>query len=556
MTIMRTARARAWFFFIVSCICGAALYVPHLNAPLVFDDLPYFGSNYASRCGIGFHGEVPRWWPCWTFAVPRVLIGEDILHVFRLGNLILHILTSNALFFFLRKLFTLLIPSEKTCPHSIDAMAGVAALIFLLHPISVYAAQYLVERSILMATLFSLLMLTAHLRGIETRNPAWFLLSVLCCYFALYSKEHSVMIPFVAALLTIALRGRELPWRALGFTFLAYALLSLSVVYQVKSVIATSYEPESADILAQLASESQLPHNLYLVSLLSQSFNFFKYIFFWLAPITSWMSIDIQQSIIDTTAQPLYWLSAAAFIAWCLTGFMLVWRQGMHALLGFAMVAPALLYATEFASIRIQEPFVLYRSYLWAPALFAATPLLLYKLKPRYIMAIGIVVAASLTTLAHERLATFDSSYILWNDAVKLAERDNIKTPMRARQYYNRGTASLAAKHPQDALADFDRALTFSHKYLQIYQSRGIALMQLGRYPEARASLDQALAINPNFTQALLTRSVICSKLGDQACADRDSKKACELGDFLACYYVKKKNHPEMKEFSMRFDKR
>ena len=555
MKLMNSAKARAWFFFIVSCISAAALFGPHIGAPLVFDDIAYFGSDYITRCGIGFHGDVPRWWPCWTFAVPRVFLGEDFLHFFRIGNLILHILTANALFIFLRKLFTLLIPSEKTSPNSIDAMAGIAALIFLLHPISVYAAQYLVERSILMATLFSLLMLTAHLRGMETRNPAWFLLSVLCCYLALYSKEHSVMIPFVAALLTIALRGRELPWRWLAFTFFAYAFLSISVVLKVKAVIATSYEPQSAEILAQIASEVKLPHNLYLVSLLSQSLNFFKYIFFWLVPITSWMSIDIQQSIIDTTAQPLYWLAAACFVAWCVVGFSLVWKKGMHALLGFAMLSPALLFATEFSSIRIQEPFVLYRSYLWAPALFAATPLLMYKLKHRYILAIGIVVAASLATLAHERLKTFDSSYALWNDAVKLAERDNTKTPMRARQYYNRGFA-IVRKRPQDALADFNRALTFSHKYLQIYQSRGIALMQVGRYLEARISLDQALAINPNFTQALLTRSVICSKLGDKACADRDSKKACELGDFLACYYVKKKNHPETKGFSMRFDKR
>ena len=250
MTLFQSVKARVWLFFIFSCICGALLYGPHLGAPLVFDDIAYFGSNYASRCGIGLHGDMPRWWPCWTFAVPRVLIGEDDLPVFRLGNLVLHILTVNALFIFLRQLFTALIPDDKTSPYSIDAMATFAAMIFLLHPVAVYGTAYLVERSILMATLFSLLMLTAHLRGMESRKPVWFMLAVLCCYFALYSKEHSVMIPFVALLLTIALRDRQLPWRQLAFTFFAYAFLALSVVFKVKAVIATSYEPESADILA------------------------------------------------------------------------------------------------------------------------------------------------------------------------------------------------------------------------------------------------------------------------------------------------------------------
>lgn len=557
MTIIQSTRERAWLFFIFSSICGALLYGSYLNAPLVFDDVAYFGENYASRCGIGFHGGDPRWWPCWTFAVQRILLGEENLPLFRLGNLILHILTVNALFLFLRQLFTALIPvdTRPASPYSIDAMAAFAATIFLLHPIAVYGTAYLVERSILMATLFSLLMWLAHIRGMESRNPAWFLLAVLCCYFALYSKEHSVMAPAVAILLTIALRDRQLPWRWLAFTFFAYAFLAISVVFKVKAVIATSYEPQSADILAELINESgiRLPDNLYLVSVLSQSLLFFKYIFLWLVPLPSWMSIDIQETIIDTTASWMHWLSAITFVAWCLTGFMLILRRGIYALAGFAMLTPALLFATEFSSIRIQEPFVLYRSYLWAPALFAAIPFLLYKARPRFILMAGIFVAAALASLAQQRLETFDSEYALWNEAAQLAERDDIKTPMRARQYYNRGLAELAAKHPQSALKDFDRALGFSHRYLLAFHGRGLALMRMGSYAEARASYDQALAIKPDFAQSLLARSGACSKMGDEICADNDLKKTCELGYVLACYYREQKNHPEDKEFTIHF---
>ncbi len=552
MKPMTSAKARAWLFFIVSCICAAALYAPHLNAPLVFDDIGFFNSNYITRCGIGFHGDIPRWWPCWTFAVPRVFLGEDFLHFFRIGNLILHILTANALFFFLKRLFTLLISADKTSPLSIDAMAGVAAMFFLLQPISVYAAQYLVERSILMATLFSLLMLTAHLRGMETHKPVWFFMAVLFCYFSLYSKEHSVMMPFVAALLTIALRDRDLPWRTLGFTFTAYALLSLSVVYRVKSLIGSTYEPETANILAQLAAESALPHNLHLVSVLGQSLNFFKYIFFWFVPITSRMSIDMQQSIVDTSAQPLYWLAAAAYIAWCVAGLRLVFRRGMPALLGFAMAAPALLYATEFASIRLQEPFVLYRSYLWAPALFAATPLLLYRIRPKYILFIGTIVCAGLTTLSYQRLTTFDSPYVLWNEVILLNEKEHIRTPMLARSYTSRGLALLEAKHPQHAIEDFDRAIGFSHRFILAIHGRGLALIRLKRYAEARANFDQVLAIKPDFIQSMLARSDACSKMGDRACADSDLKEACHRGAALACYLLHKKEHPEDKTFILQ----
>ena len=49
----------------------------------------------------------------------------------------------------------------------------------------------------------------------------------------------------------------------------------------------------------------------------------------------------------------------------------LIWRGGRLGLLGFALLAPWLLFATELSAVRIQEQFVLYRSYLWMAPAFA-----------------------------------------------------------------------------------------------------------------------------------------------------------------------------------------
>jgi hypothetical protein len=560
MTLIQSAQARAWLFLTFSCLCGALLYGPHLGAPLVFDDIAFFSSNYASQYGIGFAGTVPRGWPYWTFAVQRILLGEVNLLHFRLANLVLHILTVNALFLFLRQLFSALLPdhidTKALEPYSVDAMAAFAAMVFLLHPVAVYAVAYLVERSILMATLFSILMWLAHLRGLESRKPVWFVLAVLCCYLALYSKELSVMAPVVAVLLTLALRKRELPWRYLAPTFFAYAFLIISITLKVKGVIASSrYELQVSNIVAQLQSEPgwQLPDNVYLVSVLAQCMYFFKYIFLWFVPLTSWMAIDIPESVLDNTGSWMPWLNALAYVVWCLAGFILILRRGMAALLGFALLAPALLFATEFSSVRIQEPFVLYRSYLWAPALFAALPLVLHKLRPRFVLTAGIAIAAVLAVFAQERLTTFNSEFAIWNDAIHLAERSEVKSPMRARQYFNRGSAFLNARHPQSALEDFDRALNFSSRSLLAFNGKGLALMRLGRFQEAKASFDQALAIKPDYAQTLLARSAACTKIGDEVCADNDLKKACELGYVVACYNREKKRHPKDKEVVIRF---
>jgi tetratricopeptide (TPR) repeat protein len=419
-------------------------------------------------------------------------------------------------------------------------MAALGALVFLLHPVAVYGAGYLVERNIVMSTLFCLMMWAAHLKALESQKAGWYVAAALFCYLSLYSKEHSVMAPFAAALLTIALRDRA--GRTTIAALAVYALLSLSVVYRVKSVIATAYEPQSAAIFNQLASESELPHHLYLVSILSQSLNFFKYMFLWLVPLTSRMSIDIQQSIVDTASAPLYWLAAASFVAWSVTGLILVIRRGMFALLGFAMLAPALLFATEFSSVRMQEPFVLYRSYLWAPALFAATPLLLQKLKPAHILLIGIVVAAGLARLSEGRLAVFNSDYALWDEAVKHSERDSVQTPMLARQYFNRGLNYFKVRNPKAAIADFDRALQFSPRYLLALNGKGRALILLGQYKAAKSCYEQSLAIKPDYIPTLLGHAQACMKLGDKACAENDIQKSCDLGYVIACSDLKKQS--------------
>lgn len=112
MIFIQSAQARAWLFLTFSSICAALLYGPFLGAPLVFDDIAFFSSNYASKYGIGFAGTVPRGWTYWTFAVQRILLGEENLLHFRLANLVLHVLTVNALFLFLRQLFSALLPDR------------------------------------------------------------------------------------------------------------------------------------------------------------------------------------------------------------------------------------------------------------------------------------------------------------------------------------------------------------------------------------------------------------------------------------------------------------
>src|SRR5207253_4238768 len=128
-----------------------------------------------------------RWLPYATFEWTRVLIGPDIVWL-RLGNLSLHIANCMVLFLFLQRLFEAVLPVEKNgvAAASENVLAPVwlaffGALIFALHPASVYGAAYLIQRTTLMATLFTLVMWHWFLKGI-TRGSRWWLLASAGAY--------------------------------------------------------------------------------------------------------------------------------------------------------------------------------------------------------------------------------------------------------------------------------------------------------------------------------------------------------------------------------------
>src|SRR5690606_35442129 len=79
-------------------------------------------------------------------------------------------------------------------PHRSPAL-GLAIAVFALNPVAVYAVAYLIQRSIVMATLFTVLALWCFVRAVGERRPL-FLAGAFACYaLAVASKEHAVLAP-------------------------------------------------------------------------------------------------------------------------------------------------------------------------------------------------------------------------------------------------------------------------------------------------------------------------------------------------------------------------
>ncbi|MDE2117080.1 MAG: tetratricopeptide repeat protein, partial [Betaproteobacteria bacterium] len=260
---------------------------------------------------------------------------------------------------------------------------------------------------------------------------------------------------------------------------------------------------------------------------------FFKYLGLWLLPNPAWMSVDMRESFVSSLAAWQGWLGAAGVVLYGLVAFRLLLRGGAAGLIGIALLYPWLQFVLEFSSIRVQEPFVLYRSYLWLPGTMLLFPLLLTKLSGRRtLLGLGFV-ALLLVPLSWNRLWVFADNYRLWNDAAQLLHSG--QEPGADRIFYNRGQAEAAMYKWEDAIADFQRTVALSPQLAPVRYTLGMAYVSSGRYQEALAQFDAEIALKPDDARAYYGKGLSLMGLhaGEQAL--QQMKRGCELGNEMAC---------------------
>jgi tetratricopeptide (TPR) repeat protein len=535
-----TASRRATVSFALLLLLPAGLlYGAFLWNPIVFDDIYFFdGSIHTQYLDKPFSLDL-RWLPYATFEWTRALLGLDLIW-YRLGNLALHLAVTVALFLLLRRLLEIVQASSDgvTAAASIDRPAFIAALLFSLHPVAVYGVAYLTQRSILMATLFALLTWRLFLEGLERRRQPWLLASAATYFIAVHCKEHAVMVPAVcAALVLLTAHERRGLLRLLSPVFAIYAAIGIETTIKLKTghVLGQAYEPVAGDLLERLGISAGMAYPL---SVVTQTLLYFKYLLLWLLPVSSFMSVDMYPDIARRMVSWPETLGVLAFIAYPCVALWLLLRRGLAGLLGFALLCPWLLFLTELSTVRVQESFVLYRSYLWMPLLFAALPVLLRKLDGSRILLYGTVVALALLSQTVLRLQTFSNPLLLWDDAIRLVERSGTARAGVERVYYNRGIMWERLGQHERAIADQTRAIELSgpHGYYvgHALQNRGAARMEVAQYQLALDDFRRAAEMQPPNPKAFLGVARALQALRDPA-ATQAYARACAMGSAAAC---------------------
>lgn len=522
----------SWGCVIILFVLTAALYGQFLWNPIVFDDLSFFIVDAQGKQPISsYHYSLLelRSLPYASLAWGKELFGLELLH-FRVENMLLHVAVVLALFFFLSRLFEVVeIAPNQTSSFRTAAFWG--ALLFALHPVAVYAVGYLVQRSIVMSTFFCLLAMLSYLHGSVRQKTMWLWASAPLYYLAVFSKEHAIMLPAVLVAMTILLHE---DWKSRlkhrWALFLAFTIIALWVVAARIGVLGSIYEVGGAEMAAEVDTDS-----LYPLSVLTQAWLFFKYVALWLFPNPAWMSIDMREPFAQSWKSS-YLLAFMGFLSWGACAYWLLLKRGRSGLVGFAMLFPWLMFMTEFSTVRIQESFVLYRSYIWAVGSVCVLPVLVFNtsiLGKRVVSGLFIAVALTIFIVSMERLSTFSHPLLLWDDAEKLvAGRDDL--PGAARIYNNRGLELLKTHNYREAIGDFKRAIELLPSMPSAHNNLGATYLELGQWQTAIASFSKAIEIMKASDQQwdsrpFLGRAKALEALGQIEDARRDYQVSCRL---------------------------
>jgi protein O-mannosyl-transferase len=511
------------------------VYLPFLGNPFVFDDLNFFATGAIGAYADKWLDPGLRWLPYASLGWLYTIFSDEIPHIYRLGNTLLHAVNTILLFYLLRNLMVAVKPESKNTSAVVRG-AWFGALVFALHPVAVYAVGYAIQVSILMATTFALTMQLAYLHGLLSGQRRWFVLAVCAYFLACFSKEHSVLMPAVVAAMGLLVHSEHRVQRhVMWLTWSAFLGIAVLVTLSAKGVLGSPYEPMAAQLFQQQGIEAYTPM-LHLLSVLTQAGLFFKYLLLWILPDPTLMSIDMRETFIRSAFSAQSWLGAIAFLSYGAFGIRLLWRGGMSGLAGFAMLYPWLLFWVEMAGVRIQEPFVLYRSYLWMPGMMLVFPMLITRLPERRAMLAMVCLIIVLVPLSWGRLRVFSDNYRLWNEAAALLKNDRVAGADRI--YYNRGQAEMARKNWQEAALDFKRAADISPQLEPIRYLLGVSYTNLGRPEEALAQYDAAIAMKPDDDRVYFSKGMTLKFMHRDKEALQQMKLSCDLKNKMACLIV------------------
>jgi tetratricopeptide (TPR) repeat protein len=472
-----------WAAWAAGLVAMLWAYAPAMDGPFLFDDafLPFTVSGLAQRT-LAQWLHSPRPLLMATYWMSARLSPDDTWW-FHFMNVAIHAIASGLAFFIVRRLLQWAAVEESKR----NLLAGVAAALFLLHPVQSEAVAYLAGRSESLSVMLALAAFTVFLYR-RRAAAAWGTAAAVFVLFlaALASKEQTMALPALFLLTDywfndFSFRGIRANWRI----YAPMAAAGLAGVWFFRGLITNA-----------TTAGFGLKEFTWYQYFFTQCRALWVYIGLFLFPVNLSADWDfaISRTVLDKGAiAGLVALVAAAAAAWH-------WRRRFP-LACYGYFAFLLLMAPTSSILPIKDPVAERRLYFAMLGLLLILVDALARLRvERKALAVGAAVLVAAATLAtHARAEVWSDAVMLWRDTVS-------KSPNKWRAHFQLGYAYFSlsgypkVSEPEQcelALQEYGKSAGLHPADADLLADWGLAYDCLNEQDEAMAKLRQSALLKP-----------------------------------------------------------
>jgi Tfp pilus assembly protein PilF len=435
---------------------------------------------------------------------------------YHLFNYLVHAAGAYVLFSLLRRLLKMF---DQTSDFS-EMLALVISLLWCVHPLTVNGVSYIVQRGESMASFCYLAVLWSFVKGIQSSQRRWFLVSVSAAWLGSLTKEIIATVPLTVIALDLLVVTRD--WRlAIRNHWRVYLALMTSWIPLALCMSASRDREASVGFAMGISLQEHIQTQAWAVA-------HYLSLIVWPNPLV----FDYGPEFTVTDPQQL--AIAASLVA----GYLLltVWLVVRRSPLAFPCVAIVLLLGPTSVIPIVTQTVAEHRMYLasacgitWIVLVlflgmkrlrgFATLPPVAQRLAI-FVACIPMVLALGLLTA--QRSKVFLTADSIWNDTLQ-------KQPTNQRSYLNLGHSALEVRGDHsEALRMYGRAIEVNGPLTRhAYEVRGELQRKLGQIEAALDDFSHAIALHPDIIEDRYHRASILRDLRrfDEAIRDLDEAR-------------------------------
>ncbi len=370
-------------------------------------------------------------------------------------------------------------------------LALVTSLLWSVHPLTINAISYVSQRAESITSGFYLIVLWGFLKGVQTTQRRWFVISVLAAWLGGLTKEIIATVPLTTIALDVLLISQD--WRT-----------AVRKHWRVYLLLMTSWLPLGVCMWASKGREGTVGFGMGVTlqeHVQTQVWALARYLRLAIWPQPLVFDFGDRFVVTDSSQVIAAVVVVAAFAALVL--WLLV-RRSPLAILG---VVPTFLLAPTLVIPIATQTVAEHRMYLASASLTAAVVVGIYLLllrMPRFSAVstarqsatLGAVLLPAgvmlfLATALHTQ--NFASNESLWGDTVE-------KQPANQRAVFSLAAAKFNAKNDDEGAERLcDRAIGLPGRYVaNAYHLRGRIYERRGETQQALDNFTQAITLHPN----------------------------------------------------------